>query len=202
MQVALMNGSATHVGAHGGLTMACHASEHNQQLVANLRATHGNNFIYLASVREPISWFKSAATFFYRQRGAGPLDIWTEEGFKAAIDWGLTKHAYGSFEAMLFRTLGLNRTANDLQIRDKLLMYDVIVDHANMDDGLKQLEQVTKWHLLPCTNSKRKTYRGPLYGSYRADDIKEATKRVGALYKIATSIIEDRNVRPLFAPKE
>lgn len=197
----LMNGNASHIGARNGLTLTCHAQEKNELIVPHLRSTHAKEFAYIASVREPIGWFKSAACFFYRQR-VDAVKHWSDDVFKKVIDWMLQPEIIEGYESYLFLSLGLQPNAPRRDIMDKLLQYDLIIDHAEMDEGLKELGTLLDWKLLEPTQSKATTYRGPLYDTYRADEIKKATSRLLNLYEAASEIREARHTRPAFAVDE
>lgn len=193
-QKKLMKGTTAHVGAIGGLTMTCHSMEWNHRLVSSLRAAYRHKFVYVASVREPISWFKSAAFFFYKleHKNVTADEMWTEQFFKICIDWLLLPEHNAKYQDMLFRTLGMSTNVSDAEMFQKFLSYDIIIDHAHMDEGLQELGALTGWQMLPCTNAKRLTYRGASYDTYRADEIKQATKTVGRMYSIASKIRQSR----------
>lgn len=195
-----MTGNVTHVGAIAGMTLTCHAREYNPELVRSLRLTHGNNFIYVASVREPISWFKSTACFFYSQHVEKVIS-WTDESFKKAVDWLLGRRYY-SYEKFLFHSLGLPMNASKRQMFDKLLGFDVLIDNSYIKEGIEELGLILGWKMLEPTQSKNPTYRGSLYNTYRVEEIKQITKNIAALYIQATEVREARNRRPKFAREE
>lgn len=135
--------------------------------------------------------------------------MWTEDGFKAAVDWMLERDVpdkasqrYSKYEAYMFASLGLPPNATKEQIKQKLVMYDLIIDHARMDDGLNELQHLLDWKLLPISHGKKKSYRGPLYNVYRKEDIRTRTWRLALLYNVAQEIHKTRSERPAFAPQD
>ena len=200
LQKTVMMGNISHVPTSGGLVMSCHSKEWNHRIIENLRLSNPNNFFLIGSVREPISWIRSTACFFYALRKyPEDRDKWDDQRYKEAIDWILSGKKYQSFQNFLFESLGMKEGFTEDQIFVKLLDFDILIDNKNVTDGLDTIGRHLGWKMLSPTVTKPLTYRGPLYDTYRIEELKNVTTPMAMLYRQAQVVMRMSKQRPRFA---